>query len=217
MAQKKTPEVSVSVILDVEVIDTLDEMARERGVSRSFIIKEIIYEYLGMKKSGEPQLELDVEGLNAADILLDKSDKYRWLRLTLIELYPEISSVLDKKCPYCGKRFRGRRYMARHITRGRGQCPKIYGARVEKAVELYREFVSMVRRETIHRRGKQVEVYAIPSPNCPRNRRCREKIFKNLDEAIRYFVSKKKAGEKRKRRRSKEEAKDYLYIDRVSE
>ncbi|MEM2204601.1 MAG: CopG family transcriptional regulator [Sulfolobales archaeon] len=216
MAREKSSEVSISVTLDVEVIDALDEMARERGVSRSFIIKEIIYEYLGMKKDGEPQLELNVEGVSTADILLDKSDKYRWLRLTLIELYPEVSSVLEKKCPYCGRRFRARSYMARHIARGVGQCPKIYMARAREAIEVYREFISMVRRETIYRRGRQVEVYVIPNPSCPRNRKCREKIFGDLGEAIKYFVSKKKARETRRRQGTAREIKGYI-IDRASE
>lgn len=190
MTLERASEAQIAVLLDVELIEILDEMARERGISRSALLRGILHDYLGVGKSDEePQLELDVEKLSPTDILLASTSRYRWLRLMLIEIYPEVSSVLEKRCSYCGRRFRARRYLARHIARGRGPCPRIYSARIEEVKKIYSEFVSLVKRETMLKGEERVEIYVLPNLACPPGRRCGEKVFRDLGEAIKYFVS----------------------------
>ncbi len=215
MSREIVSEAPTAVLLDVEVIEILDKIARERGMSRSSLLREIIYQHLGIeRKDDEPRLNLDLEEIGVEDILLSRSDRYRWLRLTLTELYPETSSVLEMRCPYCGRRFRARRYVARHITRGIGLCQKIFSKRVEEAKKIYSELLSVLKLEKRYRGKKQVEVYIVPNPSCPPGRRCGEKEFEDLEDAIKYFISRKKSGERPRRRGPREDrATDYLQLD----
>lgn len=214
MTPRIASEAQIAVLLDVELIELLDEMARERGMSRSAFLRRILHEHLGIERGDdEPQLELDLEGLDAADILLARTGRYRWLKLALIEMHPEISSVLEMKCPYCGRRFRARRYMARHIARGRGPCPRIYSTKIEEVKKIYREFISTMRHEVTYRGEERVELYIVPNPRCRSMNRCGEKVFKDLDKALKYFISRKKVKRRPGRKSSKNNAIEYLHLD----